>query len=551
MICPNCKRDNTENTGWCCYCGALFEKSGAGPSRHRAPAVPAPQPQRARPAEAPRPESHAAPDSEAPQSAKRRPVFPWFLVILSLLVIGAFVCAVFVPSFSDTLTGMLPSGKNGSAAAPTAPVEDRRANEPDPYTLPTESPADGFANQNVGGQSDPNSWSDAYRAYVLDRDAVFDVVVSTVIGEKAYTMDGLQYFKSDYSEPRFSLYDLDRSDPPELIIFNGAASMAGGVDYVFTFEQGQVRPLGKIGFRACQLYAVDDPSYPGLFCTDGNNGLVKTEYYTLQNGSIGMQELSRPSDAIRTLPFCTVDEIRAMGWDEFVRSALNVRTEAASASVPQQPAEQSGTVIPIESGVQYAANIFLSNFSEQRAFERNGFDADHYDARELAAFAYLHCVINRQDALRVQRIQLPSQDMEHAYFTFTLDTVNDILYRHFGITLRDDELRQQAWNEQFFYAEGNFYMIASSGEAYNRMTVVRQIEQLPDGNFRLFFDIYGEDIFLYRQANDAVDNSYYYLTSSAAEADPNFTREGSGTAIVRPYVHDGVPTMQLIRYSVD
>ncbi len=543
MICPNCKRDNTENTRWCCYCGALFEKPEARPARHGVPAGPVPQ-QRVQTAEAPR-------------SKKRGPVFPWFPVILSLLVIGVFVCAVFVPSFSDALMKKLPLRENGSAAASAEPFEERRANEPDPYKLPAESAAgnagDPFAEQPVAArQTDPNSWSDAYRAYVLDRDVVFDGVVSTVIGEKTYTMDGLQYFKSDYSEPRFSLYDLDLSGTPELIVYNGAASMAGGVDYVFTFEQGGVRPLGQIGFRACQLYAVDDPAYPGLFCTDGNNGLAKTEYYTLQNGSIGTQELDRPSDAIRTLPFSTGDEIRAMGWDEFVRLLADTRTEAASASTPQQQtAEQRGTVIPIESGVQYAANIFLSSFSEQHAFERNGFDADRYDARELAAFAYLHCVINRQDALRVERIQLPSQDMEHAYFTFSLDTVNDILYRHFGITLRDDELLQQSWNEQFFYVEGNFYIIASSGEAYNRLTVVRQIEQLPDGNFRLLFDIYGEDILLYRQANDAVDNSYYYLTSSAAEADPNFTREAAGTAIVRSYVHDGMPTMQLIRYSVD
>ena len=477
-------------------------------------------------------------------------------MILSLLVIGVFVCAVFVPSFSDTLMEKLPLGEKGGSAAPTAPVEERRANEPDPYTLPAESAADGLANQNVGtGQADPNSWSDAYRAYVLDRDAVFDGVVSTVIGEKTYTMDGLQYFKSDYSEPRFSLYDLDRSGPPELVSFNGAASMAGGVDYVFTFEQGRVRPLGKIGFRACQLYVVDDPAYPGLFCTDGNNGLVKTEYYTLQNGSIGTQELSRPSDAIRTLPFRTVDEIRAMGWDEFVRSMLNVGTEAASASLPQQqtaqPAEQSGTVIPVEPGVQYAANIFLSNFSEQHAFERTGFDADHYDAKQLVGFAYLYCKINRHTALSAENVWQPSLYRERSFYTITLDTINDILSRHFGITLRDDELRQQSWSDQYYYADGKYYCIAADGESYNRLTVVRQIEQLADGNFRLYFDIYRESIYLYQQANGAVDSSYYYLTSSAADADQNFTREASGTAIVRPYIYDGIPTMQLIRYTID
>lgn len=27
MICPNCQKENTENTKWCCYCGSLLELS--------------------------------------------------------------------------------------------------------------------------------------------------------------------------------------------------------------------------------------------------------------------------------------------------------------------------------------------------------------------------------------------------------------------------------------------------------------------------------------------------------------------------------------------
>ena len=27
MICPNCKKENTENIKWCCYCGSLLELS--------------------------------------------------------------------------------------------------------------------------------------------------------------------------------------------------------------------------------------------------------------------------------------------------------------------------------------------------------------------------------------------------------------------------------------------------------------------------------------------------------------------------------------------
>ena len=407
-------------------------------------------------------------------------------------------------------------------------------------------------------QADDQNWSDAYRTFVLEQNIVYEDYGSALMGDKTFTVGGQQFFKNQFSEPKFSLYDMDRNGIPELIIFNGSPSMAGATDHVSTFTQGQVHYTGKIGFRGCELYAVDDAAYPGLFCSDGNNGVVRTEYYTLQNGVINASELSRPGGSVWMLPFYTVDEIRAMGWEEFVRLALSGQSAAASDPAPQQQAaqpqpaaEQEGTVIPIEPGVQYSANIFLSNFSEQHAFERTGFDADHYDAKQLVGFTYLYCKINRRTALSVENVWQPSLNMESSFYTITLDTINDILSRHFGITLRDDELRLQSWSDQYYYADGKYYAIAADGESYNRLTVVRQIEQLADGNFRLYFDIYRESIYLYQQANGAVDSSYYYLTSAGAEADPNFTREASGVAVVRPYVHDGFPTMQLIRYSIN
>ena len=54
----------------------------------------------------------------------------------------------------------------------------------------------------------------------------------------------------------------------------------------------------------------------------------------------------------------------------------------------------------------------------------------------------------------------------------------------------------------------------------------------------------------YYANNGAVDAGYYYTSASAARADANLTWKAAGTALVRPYNHDGYQTMQLIRYTV-
>ena len=578
MICPNCGKDNTGNTKWCCYCGALLEQAKIRSAHTEADAAPETQVQRAQARQAPRdtPQNtdrkgkHPTPERKPPRRKKGLQVFLWLIAAIVLLVSGFIACLVFLPGISDAVLEMFPlrpADKTQTAKVPAAVDTagtngeqiDIYASDPG-YLAPNEGASGSYANNgdlspvqaSEVGQAADQRWSDAYRAYVFEQNVVYEDYGPSVIDEKTFVIDNLQYYKGSYYEPRFGLYDLDRDGIPELIIFNGSSAMAGATDYVFTFTQGQVRYTGKVGFRGCELYAVDDAAYPGLFCSDGNNGIVRTIYYILQNGVINATELSRPGGSTWALPFYTIDEIRAMGWEEFVRLALSGKTAAASDPTPQQPAaEQEGTVIPIEPGVQYSANIFLSNFSEQHAFERTGFDADHYDAKQLVGFAYLYCKINRHTALSVENVWQPSLYRERSFYTITLDTINDILSRHFGITLRDDELRQQSWSDQYYYADGKYYCIAADGESYNRLTVVRQIEQLADGNFRLYFDIYRESIYLYQQANGAVDSSYYYLTSSAADADQNFTREASGTAIVRPYIHDGIPTMQLIRYTID
>ncbi len=381
------------------------------------------------------------------------------------------------------------------------------------------------------------TWSEVYKNFLLNQNVIYEDYGSKLIGEKTFTVNDVQFFKGQYSEPKFSLYDMDGNGIPELIVYNGASALANAVDHVFSLQNNQVIYLGKIGFRGCELYCYDDLQFQGLFCSDGNNGIVRTVYYELRNGNITSEELNMDSTGMRSaLQFYTIDEIQTMGWEAFVN--------AAQSRIPMQSAE-SGSVtvkrseIPMDAGTQYTANIFLSNFSEQNAFVRNGFDVNNPNYDDLIQFVYLYCKINRRSSLNVETTQNGS------FYTVTLDTVNNVLNRHFGITLTQEQASQIG-----SYRNGSFYFIAADGEAYNKLTVVNRIESLGNDTYELSFDIYTLNLDVYYSNNGSVYSGYYYTTADSARANSDLTWKASGIALVRPYSHDGIQTMQLIRYSV-
>lgn len=385
----------------------------------------------------------------------------------------------------------------------------------------------------------PEAWSEVYENFVLNQNVTYNDSGSMLMDENSFTVNGVQFFKGKYSEPKFSLYDMDGNGVPELIIYNGASALAAGAVHVFACENGQVIYLGKIGFRGCELYCCEGSSLQGLFCTDGNNGVFRTEYYELQNGGIVSQELDASSidnDIRGYLSFYTIDEIRAMGWDAFINAAQSRTIKQSEEAVP---VSVQRTEIPMDSNAQYTANIFLSNFSEQSAFERNGFDVSSPNYDELIQFVYLYCKINRRSELNIETTP------DGSFYTITLDTVNNVLNRHFGITLSQEQASQIG-----SYRNGSFYFIAADGEAYNKLTVVNKMESLGNDTYELSFDIYTLNLDVYYSNNGAVDSGYYYTTADGARADYNLIWKASGTALVKPYDHDGIHTMQLIRYSV-
>ena len=525
MICPNCKRDIGNNTKWCCWCGSLLDSS------EDAFALSEAEPE----ARVPKTEGRPKSRQQEPQRGRGGRIAFWIALSLILLALIAALCVWFIPSLNPLKREKPQPATVGGSNAPAAVQQERPIGES--AAAPTASyEADPTFNPPVSAAA-ADAWDKVYQFFVLNQFAVGGDYDSGVSGEKNFAVNGVPFFRGPYAEPKFSLYDMDDNGVPELIIYNGASALAAGLDHVFTCENGQILYLGKIGFRGCKLYCCEGSSLPGLFCTDGNNGVFRTEHYALQNGSIVSEELiAAPDGTPDALRFFTVDEIRAMGWDSFLE-AVSTRDPM---QIPQSaPAPVQRTEIAMDAGLQYTANIFLSNFSEQNAFERNGFDVSSPRYEELIQFVYLYCKINRHGALGVDRTQ------EGSFYTVSLDTVNDVLNRHFGITLTRDQASRIG-----NYRNGSFYYIAADGESYNRLTVVNRMESLGDGTFELQFDIYSLNLDVYYANNGAVDAGYYYTSASAARADANLTWKAAGTALVRPYNHDGYQTMQLIRYTV-
>ena len=380
-----------------------------------------------------------------------------------------------------------------------------------------------------------SAWSSDFQSFVLNQE---------------YFQTGLSFNSDAYYQTRFTLYDFEHDGEPELLVFNGGPSLAQMTVYVFQHTSWGIDHVGNVGFRTCELFYYNDPSLPGVFCTEGNNGNFRTVYYELQNNSIISEDVtdSGITGDLIYLPFYTLDDIRTVGWGEFVLSTCGILEENWNESADETYSDESEDTISTQQ--QFASNIFLSNFSEQWAFERRGFAADNPFVDDLVNFAYLYCKINRHNMLGT------AQANDSYYYTLSLADANTVLNRHFALSLSEDEAAtfprdiDPSSRYKSFYDTGMFYFPAADGESYNRFTVVRDLYPSDDGRYMAYFDIYELDILEYRRT-DGVDTSFYYLSASQAENDSRLTKEKSGVAILIPYDNNGTDTYQLQYYRVE
>lgn len=120
-------------------------------------------------------------------------------------------------------------------------------------------------------------WSAAYRSFILDG---------------GYRTSGQEYGYAEYGQTEthydqvsFGLYDLDRNGVPELLALKGGSYMGNQSQYVYTYDNGEVRYLGTAGAYELGFAAAPGTDYPGLFTIWMMNGSGVCSYLTLENGA--------------------------------------------------------------------------------------------------------------------------------------------------------------------------------------------------------------------------------------------------------------------------
>ena len=100
------------------------------------------------------------------------------------------------------------------------------------------------------------------------------------------------YTDSIYTPIKFLLHDLDFNGIPELIIYNGAGSVAQGhIYYVHTVKNGSLYYCGSIHNYYPTLFHHMNSSYKGLYCAGGRMGIGFLDYYYMRNYKIIRKEV--------------------------------------------------------------------------------------------------------------------------------------------------------------------------------------------------------------------------------------------------------------------
>lgn len=214
---------------------------------------------------------------------------------------------------------------------------------------------------------------------------------------------------------------------------------------------------------------------------------------------------------------------------EGIQGSVLVYTKAA----PAGSTELSGDRL-------YRINIFLSNFSEQM---KPSFNSSNAADDFLIRFVELYCKLNHHDRI----VYLEGDEC------LSLEDANLYLNRFFARSvnpLNNTEYMLSAWNT-FVYRDGYFRFPAADGEAYNHFTVAYDMTANGDGTYTVQFQNYELDLMEYWDSG--MSDSLYHLNNDEVA---NLVWSGKakpvqgGTAVVRDYTFNGVPTFQILSYEV-
>ncbi len=156
--------------------------------------------------------------------------------------------------------------------------------------------------ENVEPSKPSEDWSSLYKQFVLNQ-GYLDPALAL-------------YFPFDDDEDgekdaEFSLYDLDKNDIPELVVFNCGLTNRGEY-YVFTCRNGEVVYLGGVGHGGDSgegLYYFKDTAIPGLFCL----AYWDLSYYYIVNGELRRERIGYwDEDEGEQYPFIAYTDNKAL-----------------------------------------------------------------------------------------------------------------------------------------------------------------------------------------------------------------------------------------------
>ena len=199
------------------------------------------------------------------------------------------------------------------------------------------------------------------------------------------------------------------------------------------------------------------------------------------------------------------------------------------------------TYSPVPADKQYGINIFLSNFSEQ---DFPGYTAD-MDLASLYRFAFLYANYNGRG-----RYNLSTQELNgNYYFTLPFDDLNTIIRRFFDRELPETARYICTSPDEYgsFYQDGYYFTLAASGEIYTKFTVANSISDIGDGKYVVDFGVYELD-WQYLSSATSIPSEIYSLNKDNVYSKAQYLN--SGTAIVKPYDNNGIPSYQLLSYQL-
>ena len=298
------------------------------------------------------------------------------------------------------------------------------------------------------------------------------------------------------------------------------AAEMGDVDDGFYYLDGYTLITRDDGSRDAQLDPRADGRYDICRKSDGKK-VAETELppycwpdlFSRSTAGVGRVYFTRQDGVCTTWDenFAPILRVPALG----LNSSSLFEPPADKERPTANPAEQ-GARIELTGNQRFAANLSLSNFSEQRFCEFMSFD--HYDTEDtsmaqLFFFAHLWAKINRNDAI----------SYEGNFETLSLEDFWDIVEPRLLIP---DELRPTEGEDysaalgmgnfdwdRCWYENERFYYPAADGESFNRFSLVDEAYKVNDQSYRFRFTIYELDLDIY-WGRHSVPDEYYRLTAA-------------------------------------